>query len=279
MARTAPNTARSALDPRLKTRKRRPPAVRRVQQPNIPKSPLCGDIDDFTPGPLKVPTVEDWRFINSYLRHNNATRAYHDAGYHGRGDGSNDGSNAYKMLRKPIIQHTLAYLARQALLKAARSTNITKEKVLGDLEEERVAAMEDRQYSSAVKASELHGRSIGMFQDGFSDMDTAPRIIINDYTVNDNRQITVAGTRQTDPLLAVTAGIEDQEGSALTSPQPPRSTPSLQPPCRPLGTSEAPITETITGTTDYPEPVLSARAAARNAIRVVEISDADLHQS
>jgi hypothetical protein len=55
---------------------------------------------------------------------------------------------------------------------------ITAEKVIRDLEEARVAALKDGQYSAAIKASELQGKSLpgGLFTDNHHNTNTnAPR--------------------------------------------------------------------------------------------------------
>jgi hypothetical protein len=84
--------------------------------------------------------------------------------------------------------------------RTASTTVIDTPKVLADLEEARILAVEEGQFSAAIKASELHGRSLGMFDDGFRDKEEAPRISITNYdqrtiNVNSNKQVTEDGIR------------------------------------------------------------------------------------
>lgn len=136
-------------------------------------------------GPQLVPTEQDWLFINDYLQHGDAVHAYLAAGF----NGTNTRSNAHVMLRKRVIQLYISNITKDRIRKAARVSIVTHEKIIGDLEEERLLAMEKEQCSAAIKATELQGKTIGLFQEDWKDNEQAPMISITYY--NDNRQLTV----------------------------------------------------------------------------------------
>lgn len=140
-----------------------------------PKTPALTDVDRV--------------FVDVYLRTGNATMAYRAAGY----NGNNPGPNGHKMLKKKAIAKFLADTNMKAVAKVAKKMEITVDKVLEDLEVARVGALGALQYAPAIKASELHGRHIGMFREDYADREQAPMIVIK---VAGGAQIAVVGPDQ-----------------------------------------------------------------------------------
>jgi len=134
----------------------------------------------------------DQKFIAHYLKTGNATESYHKAGF----NGNNPGPNGYKMLHKANIQDFLAKVGDRAVAKAASKLEITVDKVLQDIEEARLIALEalpSPQCAAAIKASELHGRHIGMFREDYNDREQAPMVVIR---VQGEAQVAVLGREQ-----------------------------------------------------------------------------------
>jgi phage terminase small subunit len=104
-------------------------------------------------------TPKQARFVAEYLLDANATQAAIRAGY-SKATAKQIGS---RLLTNVDIR--AAVDAKQAKING--KLEITAEKVLRDLEEARIAALTDGQYSAAIKASELQGKSLpgGMFTD------------------------------------------------------------------------------------------------------------------
>lgn len=100
-------------------------------------------------------TPKQQRFVAEYLIDLNATQAAIRAGYSERTAKAIGCEN----LTKPNIAAAIA----EGIAKRAGKLEITAEKVLGDIESARAAAMTARQYSAAIRAAELHGKHIGMF--------------------------------------------------------------------------------------------------------------------
>lgn len=101
-------------------------------------------------------TPKQERFVEEYLIDLNATQAAIRAGYSAR----RAKEIGYQLLHKTTLQETIQK-ARQKLSERVR---ITQEKVLKDLETARQLAMETKKLSAAIRASELQGRHIGMFE-------------------------------------------------------------------------------------------------------------------
>lgn len=97
------------------------------------------------------------RFVAEYLIDSNATQAAIRAGYSKRTAYSIGAEN----LKKPEIAAAIAAGSSQI----AGRLDITAEKVLRDIEDVRKKATEAGVYASAIRASELQGKSIGMFED------------------------------------------------------------------------------------------------------------------
>ncbi len=97
------------------------------------------------------------RFVAEYLVDLNATQAAIRAGYSKRTARSIGAEN----LTKPDIVSAIA----DKQTKTAQKLEITAEKVLRDLEQVRLMALDDMQLPAAVRAIELCGKHIGMFVD------------------------------------------------------------------------------------------------------------------
>lgn len=142
----------------------------------LPIKPHAGDRADALPRqqPRRVRmalTPKQQRFVAEYLIDGNATQSAIRAGYS-------------KATAKQIGSHLLTNIDLRAALevKQAKINNkleITAEKVLRDLEEARVAAMTAGQFSAAIRASELQGKSLpgGLFSDNVNNKveDITPR--------------------------------------------------------------------------------------------------------
>lgn len=110
------------------------------------------------------------RFVAEYLIDGNATQAAIRAGY----------ASANADVTGPRLLGNVGVAAAIAVKQAKINgkLEITAEKVLRDIEEARIAALADGQYSAAIKASELQGKSLpgGMFTDNHNNNNTnAPR--------------------------------------------------------------------------------------------------------
>lgn len=95
------------------------------------------------------------RFVQEYLVDLNASQAALRAGYSKK----NHMSIGAQLLMKTHIKEAIAERKRQLEARAW----LTTEKVLADLEELRQRALADGDYRSATKASELHGKYLGMW--------------------------------------------------------------------------------------------------------------------
>lgn len=137
----------------------------------------------------KALSAEDWVGIKDYLDGGNATHAYYAMGRNGK----SPGTNAYRWLMRPQVQKAIADAREKVITRIADKLEITVDKVLGDLEDERVGAMNAAQFAAAIKATELHGRHIGMFSEDYSKDKDAPMIHI---TVAGGAQIAVVGREQ-----------------------------------------------------------------------------------
>lgn len=100
-------------------------------------------------------TPKQQRFVAEYLIDLNATQAAIRAGYSVR-TAKQQGS---RLLTNVDIASAVA--GKQA--KVGDRLEITAEKVLRDLEEQRLEAKVDRQHGAAIRASELQGKHVGMF--------------------------------------------------------------------------------------------------------------------
>jgi len=95
------------------------------------------------------------RFVAEYLIDLNATQAAIRAGYSAK----TAEQGAAQLLRNIKVAAAVA----KAMETRAGTLGITAEKVLKDIEDTRKAATIAAQYASALRASELQGKHIGMF--------------------------------------------------------------------------------------------------------------------
>ena len=96
----------------------------------------------------------------------NATEAARQAGY--KGNDNTLRSVGTENLSKPAIREEID--RRMEFLMS--NAKITVEKILRDLEITRVSALLDRNYSAAVKCSELQGKYLKMFSDRIEHVQT-----------------------------------------------------------------------------------------------------------
>lgn len=97
-------------------------------------------------------------FVNEYLVDWNGTQAAIRAGYSER----TAQEQASRLLTNEAIKRAVEASRQKVMDKVA----VTVEKVLADLEEVRLKALEAKQFSPAVRASELQGKYLKMFFDG-----------------------------------------------------------------------------------------------------------------
>lgn len=100
-------------------------------------------------------TPKQERFVAEYLVDLNATQAAIRAGYSAK-TANEQGS---QLLAKLSVRAAVD----EALAKRAGKLEITAEKVLRDIEETRLAATSVAQHATALRASELQGKHVGMF--------------------------------------------------------------------------------------------------------------------
>jgi phage terminase small subunit len=115
-------------------------------------------------------TPKQDRFVAEYLIDLNATQAAIRAGYSERTARDIGCEN----LAKPNIAAAIA----EGIAKRADKLGLTAEKVLQDIEETRKAASQDGQYASALRASELQGKHLGMFIDRRETTITEKRMVV-----------------------------------------------------------------------------------------------------
>lgn len=95
------------------------------------------------------------RFCQEYVVDGNATQAYIRAGYSEKGAAQ----SAAALLRNPKISSRIAELKAKVL----ERLEITQESVLREIEDTRANAAACEQHATALKASELKGKHIGMW--------------------------------------------------------------------------------------------------------------------
>jgi phage terminase small subunit len=100
-------------------------------------------------------TPKQQRFVAEYLIDLNATQAAIRAGYSEK----TAEQIGYQLLQKTSVAATIA----KGQEKRAGKLELTAEKVLADIEATRLAAAGAEQYASALRASELQGKHLGMF--------------------------------------------------------------------------------------------------------------------
>lgn len=100
----------------------------------------------------------------------NGTEAARRAGY--AGNDATLSSMAKENLRKPHIRAEID----ERLNSALSETNITVEKILGNLESTRIQAMVEGRYGAAVRCSELQGKYLKMFTEKVEHVQTIDEI-------------------------------------------------------------------------------------------------------
>lgn len=132
---------------------------------------------------------------------------------------------AYNTARKGSLETNPEIVARLAQLAETmlKDTNITLEKVLGDIEEAREGAMGAEQYGAAIRASELHGKYLKIFTDRVEHMHTITDItqekldsVINELleTLDATDGRTVKGDGPETGALSRLDGEEGENGKA-----------------------------------------------------------------
>ena len=120
---------------------------------------------------------QDWDFINAFLETGSATQAYYAAGRNGK----SAQTNAARWLARPQVQRAIEDARNKAISRVAKRHEVTVESILEELEEERQLAMgatPTPQCAAAIKATELKGKSIGMFQEDFREREQMPLLMI-----------------------------------------------------------------------------------------------------
>jgi hypothetical protein len=114
------------------------------------------------------------RFVESYIATGNVAEAARRAGY--RADNPQYANRAgSQLMQRPLVRNAIDQAYRQA----AKSLRLTTQKVLIDIERVREKAETEGNYAMALKASELQGKYLKMWQDK------------TDITVHNNQQINV----------------------------------------------------------------------------------------
>jgi phage terminase small subunit len=164
------------------------------------------------PTPRRELTLKQRSFCTWYVSAEvagNATEAARRAGY--KGNDVTLGRVGNENVKKPLIAAEIAKLEKQIL----KDADVTIEKVLRDLENERLDAMKAGQYGAAVRCSELQGKYLKMFVDRIEHVQTIEdvsdaelvRLLLEIVEVG---QIDLIGILAGDPaassLLSATAG-------------------------------------------------------------------------
>lgn len=115
-------------------------------------------------------TPKQQRFVQEYLTDLNATQAAIRCGY-SEHTAKQQGS---RLLTNAAIAEAIA----AGQIEVAGRLGISAEKVLRDIEATRKAAAKDGQYASALRASELQGKHIGMFVERRETTITDKRMVV-----------------------------------------------------------------------------------------------------
>lgn len=130
--------------------------------------------------PATLPPKQEL-FVIEYLVDFNATAAAIRAGYSPK----TAQEQSSRLLTMPAIRAAVD----EAKAKVVGKVEITVEKVLRDLEESRVKALESKQFSPAVRASELQGKYLKMFFDGHQVEGTGISKIPTEQLLDDLRKL------------------------------------------------------------------------------------------
>jgi phage terminase small subunit len=106
-------------------------------------------------------TPKQQRFVAEFLIDSNATQAAIRAGYSKR----TAASQGSRLLSNAEIAASVVKFNNAAVKVAADKLEITAAKVLQDIEDLRVSALAADAFPSALRASELQGKTIGLFTD------------------------------------------------------------------------------------------------------------------
>jgi phage terminase small subunit len=102
-------------------------------------------------------TVKQQKFIEGYLIHGNATKAYYEAGYKAKSDNI-AGVEAHKLLKNPKIKNTIDENMKQR----SENCGITAEFVLNGIKD---IALKGKKDTDKLKAYELLGKHLKLFTD------------------------------------------------------------------------------------------------------------------
>lgn len=209
----------SRLAPRHNLRHALKPKTQRRASAAIP--PLTDKSDKSRR--VDVLSPSDRTFLQVYLKTGDRQAAYLAAG----GSSKTPKESASALFNTKRIQAALLDAYNRHIRRLSDKMAITTDKVLQDLEDARVGAMNDQQYAAAIKASELHGKHIGMFREDAGDRDRAPRVIIHNYS--DNAQVAIMGNDQSQhvPVLEHQSVLEHQQVS-VSQQEPTGAPPSQQ---------------------------------------------------
>lgn len=139
----------------------------------------------------------------------NGTEAARRAGY--KGTDKVLGQVALENLKKPVILEEIERLRQEI----GEDVQVSIEKVLNDLEELRVKAMDDGKYQAAVRASELQGKWLKMFTDRIEHVQSLDEISDGDL---DKLLIELLGNLSGDDLNRILTEIAGQRGSGVIAP-------------------------------------------------------------
>jgi len=161
------------------------------------------------PAPRRELTLKQRAFCTWYVSAEcagNATESARRAQY--KGSDTTLTSVGAENLRKPYIRKEIDKLEAEAL----RNADVTIEKVLKDLETQRLEALASKQYAAAVRCSELQGKYLKMFTDRVEHVQTIEDVETVEL-VRLLRKIAEAGGIDLIELLGGTA----DEGGLLSS--------------------------------------------------------------
>ena len=123
-------------------------------------------------------TAKQTQFVLGYAIHQNGAKAARDAGY----SPHTDSVIASENLGKPNVKSAVVSLLREHMPEAAEKFNVTRDKVMEDLEYIKIQSIDGAKpsYMAAVRATELQGRAIGI---GFE------RKVVHRHELVDTRQL------------------------------------------------------------------------------------------
>ncbi len=129
------------------------------------------------PAPERDMTLKQRSFCTWYVSaevSGNATEAARRAGY--KGSEKQLAVIGYENIRKPKIASEIAKLEKEAL----KGADVTIEKVLRDIEDERIQALAAGQIAPAVRCSELQGKYLKMWVDKIEHVQTIEDVSIEE---------------------------------------------------------------------------------------------------